>query len=39
MKTDRARKELKWKPRHTGKATLKELVQAHRQDEAIGHRA
>jgi nucleoside-diphosphate-sugar epimerase len=38
MKTDRARKELKWKPRHTGKATLKELVAAHRRDEAIGHR-
>jgi nucleoside-diphosphate-sugar epimerase len=34
MKTDRARKELGWKPRHTGKNTLKELVAAHRQDAA-----
>jgi UDP-glucose 4-epimerase len=34
MKTDRARKELGWKPRHTGKNTLKELVAAHRQDGA-----
>jgi nucleoside-diphosphate-sugar epimerase len=34
MKTDRARKELKWKPKYTGKATLKELVAAHRRDEA-----
>jgi nucleoside-diphosphate-sugar epimerase len=37
MKTDRARKELKWKPKHTGRATLKALVQAHRQDERIAH--
>jgi nucleoside-diphosphate-sugar epimerase len=36
MKTDRARKELKWKPRYTGKSTLKELVAAHRRDEAEG---
>src|SRR3954453_20346967 len=36
MKTDRARKELKWKPKYTGKATLKELVAAHRRDEAEG---
>ena len=33
MKTDRARKELRWKPRHTGKATLEELVAAHRAEE------
>lgn len=39
MKTDRARKELGWKPKHTGKATLKALVAAHRSDEGIGHRA
>src|SRR4051794_18199781 len=30
MKTDRAKKELGWKPRHGSKATLKELVKAHR---------
>jgi nucleoside-diphosphate-sugar epimerase len=34
MKTDRARKELKWRPRYTGKATLKALVAAHRAEEA-----
>ena len=33
MKTDRARKELHWRPKHTSKATLKELVAAHRQEE------
>ena len=26
MKTDRARKQLGWKPKHTAKATLKEMV-------------
>jgi UDP-glucose 4-epimerase len=30
MKTDRARKELGWRPRHSSKATLKQLVEAHR---------
>ena len=30
MKTDRAQKELGWKPKHTAKATLKEMVEAHR---------
>src|SRR3954453_17525002 len=30
MKTDRAKKELGWRPRHGSKATLKELVAAHR---------
>jgi UDP-glucose 4-epimerase len=39
MKTDRARKELKWRPKYTGKVTLKELVAAHRADEVIGHRS
>jgi nucleoside-diphosphate-sugar epimerase len=34
LKTDRARKQLKWKPKYTSKATLKALVQAHRQEEA-----
>jgi nucleoside-diphosphate-sugar epimerase len=33
MKTDRARRELRWKPKHTSKATLKELVAAHREEE------
>ena len=30
MKTDRARKELGWRPKHTAKATLSQLVEAHR---------
>ena len=30
MKTDRAQKLLRWKPKHTAKATLKEMVEAHR---------
>jgi UDP-glucose 4-epimerase len=30
MKVDRARKELGWKPKHTARATLKELVAARR---------
>ena len=34
MKTERARKELGWKPRYSGRRTLKELVAAHRRDEA-----
>ena len=33
MKTDRARRELGWKPEHTSKATLKELVAAHRAED------
>jgi UDP-glucose 4-epimerase len=37
MKTDRARKELKWRPRHSSRGTLKELVAAHRHHEVIGH--
>jgi nucleoside-diphosphate-sugar epimerase len=36
LKTDKAKKDLKWRPRHTGKGTLKELVAAHRADEAEG---
>jgi UDP-glucose 4-epimerase len=39
MKTDRARKELKWRPRHSSRGTLKELVAAHRHHEVIGHRS
>ena len=34
MKTERARKELGWKPRYSSRRTLKELVAAHRADEA-----
>ena len=30
MKTDRARRELGWRPRHSSRATLKQLVEAHR---------
>jgi UDP-glucose 4-epimerase len=30
MKTDRAKKSLRWQPKHTAKATLTELVQAYR---------
>ncbi len=30
MKTDRAQKQLGWKPKHTAKATLKQMVEAHR---------
>jgi nucleoside-diphosphate-sugar epimerase len=32
MKTGRARKELGWRPKHTGKATLKQLVAARRSE-------
>jgi len=31
MKTDRAKKQLGWRPKHTGKATLAELVKAYRE--------
>ena len=31
MKTDRAQKQLRWKPRYTSKATLKDLVAAKRE--------
>jgi UDP-glucose 4-epimerase len=34
MRTGRAEEELGWKPKHTAKATLKEMVQAHRADAA-----
>jgi UDP-glucose 4-epimerase len=34
MKTDRARKELGWKPNYSSRGTLKELVAAYRADEA-----
>jgi nucleoside-diphosphate-sugar epimerase len=34
MKTDRARKELGWKPKYSSRRTLKELVAAHRASKA-----
>jgi nucleoside-diphosphate-sugar epimerase len=37
MKTDRAKKLLGWKPQHTAKQTLKELVEAYRSEERVGH--
>jgi UDP-glucose 4-epimerase len=30
MKTDRARRELGWRPKHTARATLRAMVEAHR---------
>jgi hypothetical protein len=30
MKTDRARRLLKWRPRHTSRRTLEGMVKAHR---------
>ena len=30
MKTARAKKLLRWRPKHTAKATLKEMADAHR---------
>jgi len=36
MKTDRAQKQLKWKPKHTAKATLKQMVEAHRAQPGSG---
>ena len=37
MKTDRAKKELGWKPKHSAKQTLRELVDAYREQERFGH--
>ena len=36
MKTDRAKKELGWKPEYTSRATLKELVAAFREEQRVG---
>ena len=37
LKTDRAKKELGWRPEYTSKATLKSLVSAFRaDDERVG---
>jgi nucleoside-diphosphate-sugar epimerase len=35
MKTDRARKELGWRPEHTARGTLRELVEAYRTNERV----
>jgi nucleoside-diphosphate-sugar epimerase len=32
MKTDRAKKQLGWRPKHTSAATLKEMIGAGRSD-------
>jgi UDP-glucose 4-epimerase len=37
MKTDRAKKQLGWKPKYTAKQTLKQLVAAYRDQERYGH--
>lgn len=34
MKTDRARKELGWRPKHTARATLKQMIEARRAEPA-----
>jgi len=36
MKTERAKKELGWKPEHTSRATLKALVAAYRDEQRLG---
>ena len=33
VKSDRARKELGWRPKHTTRATMKELVDAYREEQ------
>jgi nucleoside-diphosphate-sugar epimerase len=35
MRTERARKVLRWRPKHTSLATLREMVSAHRADTAV----
>jgi nucleoside-diphosphate-sugar epimerase len=35
MRTDRARKLLKWRPKHTSLATLREMAAAHRAESAV----
>jgi nucleoside-diphosphate-sugar epimerase len=34
MKTDRAKRQLKWKPQHTARKTLEEMVRAQRESES-----
>jgi nucleoside-diphosphate-sugar epimerase len=36
MRTGRAEEQLGWKPKHTSKATLKEMVQAHKEEPPEG---
>jgi UDP-glucose 4-epimerase len=35
MKTERARKQLKWRPQHTSRRTLDEMVAAHRAERLV----
>lgn len=35
MKTDRARKLLRWRPKHSARATLKQLVASHRERDSL----
>jgi hypothetical protein len=35
MRTDRARKLLKWRPKHTSLATLRAMVAAHRAETPV----
>ena len=37
MKTERAKKQLGWKPEFTAKQTLRQLVEAYRSEERVGH--
>ncbi len=37
MKIDRAKDELGWEPKHTARSTLKQLVEAYRSEERVGH--
>jgi nucleoside-diphosphate-sugar epimerase len=36
MRTDRAKRELGWKPEHTSRATLRDLVAAYRDEQRVG---
>jgi UDP-glucose 4-epimerase len=36
MKTDRARKELRWRPKHTARETLRATVNAYRDENGVG---
>src|SRR4051794_30661783 len=37
MKTTRAEKELGWRPKHTARATLKEMIDAYRAEDELVH--
>jgi nucleoside-diphosphate-sugar epimerase len=34
MRTGRAQKELGWRPKHTARATLKQMIEAYRSEQA-----